>query len=143
MTQPRVAPRGRSSRIASFHARECNHSFQRDDDGVNANDRTQILRVEMMRRMGDGWNLIERSEFHMTMARAVQPPAWRVLIELVNPVNWLTGGTATWPTVTRVLNVSVDEDGTLHRVTSGEVPRRWRHRHGWEVPDGPERRSPV
>jgi hypothetical protein len=117
-------------------------TIERDDGPVNANDRTQILRLEMVRRMSDGWNLIERSEFRMTMAHLVQPPAWRMLVELINPVNWLTGGTVTWPTVTRVLNVSVDEDGVLHRVTSGEVPRRWRQRRDWEAQDGPEPRSP-
>ena len=123
-------------------ARGYSQAIERDDGRVNANDRTQILRVEMMRRMSDGWNLIERSEFRMTMAHLVQPPVWRMLAELVNPAMWLTGGTVTWQIVTRVLNVWVDENGTLHRTTSGEVPRRWRRRRSWEVPHGRELVSP-
>jgi hypothetical protein len=87
--------------------------------------------------MSDGWNLLERSEFEMTMAHVVEPPGWRIGLELVNPLAWLAGG-PTWTEVTRVLHVRVDEQGTLHRTTTGDVPNKWRRPRTWELPDGPE-----
>ena len=104
---------------------------------MNGNTRNARLRIEMMRRMSDGWNLVERSDFQMTMTHVVEPPPWRIALELVNPVAWLAGG-PTWAEVIRVLHLRIDDQGTIQRMTTGEVPRTWSRPRKWEVEDGPE-----
>ncbi|MDR6612927.1 hypothetical protein [Leifsonia sp. 1010] len=60
----------------------------------------QRLREEMLRRMNDGWHLDgEMGSAEMRMLHLVTPPAWRVALELVNPVAWFLG--PTYPTVYR------------------------------------------
>ena len=96
----------------------------------------QRLRKEMMRRMNDGWHLDgDVSSEEMRMRHLVTPPAWRLLIELLNPVAWLLG--PTYPTVYRRMHVRVDEGGRLHRRTTGKIPPDWPQSHSWEAPDGP------
>ncbi len=45
-----------------------------------------------MRRVGDGWDLLERSEFDMTMVQIVIPPPRRIAVDIVNPLadSWRT-----------------------------------------------------
>lgn len=94
------------------------------------------MRLEMMRRMNDGWELDgPRTPTQMTMKHAVMPPAWRIAVDLINPVAWFLG--STWPLVMRTLTVSLEPDGRLHRRTTGDIPRRWRQVHKWDMPDGP------
>ncbi|MFF2494089.1 hypothetical protein [Agromyces sp. NPDC058064] len=69
------------------------------------------------------------------MEHDVSPPAWRLLVELINPLYWL-GGAPTFPIVRRTLHVSVDEQGVLHYRTTGRVPAHW-PRGDWEIEDGP------
>ncbi|NYD66757.1 hypothetical protein [Agromyces atrinae] len=85
--------------------------------------------------MSDGWGLIERTEFAMTMGHLVTPPAWRIALDVINPLAWIIGA-GTYPEVFRTLHVTVDEDGTLTRTTTGEIPPRWTNKRSWEVPDG-------
>ena len=97
----------------------------------------QTLRSEMMRRMNDGWDVDgERTSTQMTMRHVIPPPVWRMGLELINPLAWLIGG-PTWTVEYRTLTVWIDEDGRLHRRTTGEIPRGWPQHHTWEVPDGP------
>jgi len=96
----------------------------------------QRLRSEMMRRMNDGWHLDgDMGSEEMRMVHLVTPPAWRVALELVNPVAWFLG--PTYPTVYRTMHVRVDESGRLHRRTMGQIPSGWPQVHAWEAPDGP------
>jgi hypothetical protein len=96
----------------------------------------RVLRSEMMRRMNDEWHLHGKwTSTEMTMRHIVLPPAWRLALDLVNPVAWLLG--ATWTPAYRTLTIWVDEDGRLQRRTTGRIPRRWPQHHSWEVPDGP------
>ncbi len=62
------------------------------------------------------------------------------MLELLSPVIWC-GGTATSAQVRRWLHVTVDEEGTLSRFTTGDIPPRWRRPFSWEVPDGESRPS--
>lgn len=83
--------------------------------------------------MNDGWALdgdILPSE--MWMIHLVLPPAWRVALELVNPVAWFLG--PTYPTVYRRMRVWVDEAGQVHRSTTGTIPRGWPQAHPWDAP---------
>ncbi|GAA1465985.1 hypothetical protein [Microbacterium thalassium] len=97
---------------------------------------TADLRSEMMRRMDDGWHLDgDRRDDEMWMIHLVHPPAWRFLLEFLNPLSWFLS--PDHPTAQRRLHVWVDEAGVLHRRTTGEIPPRWRQHHSWEVPDGP------
>ena len=94
------------------------------------------LRSEMMRRMNDGWVLHgDRTSTEMTMRHIVLPPMWRLAVDLVNPLAWLLG--ATWTPANRTLTVAADEDGRLHRRTTGKIPKGWPQQYSWEVPDGP------
>lgn len=94
------------------------------------------LRSEMLRRMNDGWVLHgDRTSTAMTMRHIVLPPPWRLAVDLINPWAWLFG--ATWTPAYRTLTVAADEDGHLHRRTTGRIPRRWPQHSSWEVPDGP------
>jgi hypothetical protein len=87
--------------------------------------------------MNDGWDLYgARTGTEMTMRHALLPPVWRLAVDLINPVAWLLGG-PTWTTAYRTLTVWVDEDGRLHRRTTGNVPHGWDQHASWEVPDGP------
>ncbi|WP_157498363.1 hypothetical protein [Leifsonia sp. Leaf336] len=86
--------------------------------------------------MNDGWHLDgDISSEEMRMRHLVTPPAWRLLIEFLNPVAWLLG--PTYPTVYRRMHVRVDEGGRLHRRTTGKIPPDWPQSHSWEAPDGP------
>ena len=69
------------------------------------------------------------------MRHVVLPPAWRLAVDLINPAAWLFG--ATWTPANRTLTVKADEEGRLHRRTTGKIPKRWPQDHSWEVPDGP------
>ncbi|PVZ95765.1 hypothetical protein DDQ50_04615 [Amnibacterium flavum] len=89
----------------------------------------------MMRRMNDGWMVIERNAFSMILVHEVPPPWWRLALELLNPLTWVDS-TSTLGQVKRWLHVSIDEDGTLSRYTIGEIPPRWQRPFSWEVPDG-------
>jgi hypothetical protein len=94
------------------------------------------LRSEMMRRMNDGWVLHgDPTSAEMTMRHIVLPPAWRFAVDLINPLAWLFG--ATWTAAYRTLTVRADEEGRLHRRTTGKIPKSWLQRYSWEVPDGP------
>jgi hypothetical protein len=94
------------------------------------------LRTEMIRRMNDGWDVEgEGTATEMTMRHSVSPPAWRLALDMLNPLVWLFG--PTWPNVYRTLHVRVDEDGRVHRRTTGRIPAHWPQEHAWEVPDGP------
>lgn len=96
----------------------------------------QRLRTEMMRRMNDDWHLdgdIRPAE--LWMRHLVKPPAWRLALELINPVAWFLG--PTYPKVYRRMHIWVDEAGQLHRRTSGSIPSEWLQLHPWEAPDGP------
>ncbi|MFD3444580.1 hypothetical protein ACFDTO_08280 [Microbacteriaceae bacterium 4G12] len=108
---------------------------------MNANTRTGLLRAEMMRRMNDGWVVVERNAFDMVMTHPVPPPWWRTALEAINPLVWVGGMTPLFDRVQRRLHVSVDEDGALSRITSGEVPASWQRHFSWEVPDGTSRGS--
>lgn len=45
------------------------------------------LRAEMVRRVNDGWDVVgELTPNEMRMVHAVPPPAWRILLELLNPL---------------------------------------------------------
>ena len=103
---------------------------------MNANTRTALLRAEMMRRLNDGWVVVERNAFDMVMVHPVPPPWWRIVLEALNPFVWVGGMTPLFDRVERRLLVSVDEDGALFRLTVGEVPPSWRRRFSWEVADG-------
>ena len=96
----------------------------------------QKLRTELMRRMNDDWHLDGdlRAE-EMWLRHLVMPPAWRLALDLVNPLAWLLG--ETYPTVYRRMHVWVTETGDLHRRTTGRIPPRWPQTHSWEQPDGP------
>ena len=86
--------------------------------------------------MNDGWDLDgNRGATEVWMVHVVQPPVWRLLLELVNPLSWYTA--PTYPSVQRRLHVWIDDEGVMHRRTTGKIPRRWRQRHSWDVPDGP------
>lgn len=96
----------------------------------------RALRSEMMRRMNTGRVLHgERTSTKMTMRHIVLPPAWRLAVDLINPLVWLFG--VTWTEAYRTLIVLADEDGRLHRRTTGKIPNRWPQHYSWEVPDGP------
>jgi len=95
------------------------------------------LRREMIRRINEGWDVEgELGATEMTMTHPVRPPAWRILLEFLNPLTWL-GGSPVFPVVFRRLHVWADESGQLHRRTTGDLPRGWRLDTTWEVPDGP------
>lgn len=85
--------------------------------------------------MNDGWTVTERNAFDMVMVHEVPPPWWRLVLELLSPVAWF-GGTSPSAQVQRWLHVTVDEQGTLSRFTTGDIPPRWRRSFSWEVPDG-------
>ncbi|UOQ90789.1 hypothetical protein MUN74_07775 [Agromyces endophyticus] len=104
---------------------------------MNEGARTALLRGEMLARMNQGWDVVEQSAFEMTMTHSATPPAWRMLVELVNPIYWLSGA-PTYPILTRTLRISVDEHGAVHRRTAGELPSHW-PRADWEVDDDPAR----
>ena len=108
---------------------------------MNANTRTALLRAEMMRRMNDGWVVLERSAFDLVMVHYVPPPRWRSVLEALNPVFWVSGMTSLFGRVERRLHVSVDEEGALLRVTVGDIPPSWRRDFSWEVADGAEPRT--
>lgn len=94
------------------------------------------LRLEMVHRMNDDWHLDgDPGIEELWMVHLVHPPAWRLLLELVNPIAWFLG--PNYPTVQRRLHVWIDDDGLMHRRTTGKVPPPWRQRHSWDVPDGP------
>ena len=96
----------------------------------------QRLRTEMMRRMNDDWHLDgDIGPTEMWMLHLVMPPAWRIALELVNPVAWFLG--PTYPTVYRRMHIWVDEAGGLHRRTTGTIPSSWPQQHSWDVTDGP------
>ena len=87
--------------------------------------------------MNDGWDLDgKRTSTEMTMRHIVQPPWWRIGLELINPLAWLLGG-PTWAEPYLTLRVWVDEDGRAHARTTGSVPGGWPQHHSWEIPDGP------
>jgi|GEM_PF-2353411 len=52
----------------------------------------------------------------------------------------MAGGVAI-PAVTVELHVWIDDDGRLWRSTEGELPRGWRRRFAWWVPDGADDRA--
>lgn len=90
----------------------------------------------MMRRMNEGWDLEgERASTEMTMRHIVLPPAWRLALELINPLAWLFG--ATWTPAFRTMTIRVGDDGRLHRRTTGKIPTSWPQQYSWEHPDGP------
>ncbi len=107
---------------------------------MNANTRAKLLRSEMMRRMNDGWVVLERTPFDLVMVHAVPPPWWRAALETLNPVFWVSGMTPLLSQVERRLHVSVDEEGTLLRTTVGDIPPSWQRPFSWEVADGAEPR---
>lgn len=109
-----------------------------DDDHMNANTRTRVLRSEMMRRMNDGWTVVERNTFDMVMVHDVPPPWWRVALDVLSPLSWF-GGIPTYAQVHRWLHVTVNEALTLSRFTTGAVPPAWQRAFTWEVPDGESR----
>ena len=87
----------------------------------------RALRSEMMRRMNDGWDVYgDWTSTEMTMRHVVLPPAWRLAVDLINPLAWLFG--VAWTPAYRTLTVWVDEDGRVHRRTTGSIPSRWPQR---------------
>lgn len=110
---------------------------------MNEGARTAALRREMLLRMNQGWDVARQSAFELTMTHVATPPGWRMLIELINPLYWLSG-VPTYRLHTRTLHIEIDEQGALHRRTTGELPTHW-SRAEWEVEDGSTpapRRSP-
>ena len=89
----------------------------------------------MMQRMNDGWSVLELSPDRLTMRHLVSPPAWRIVLAAINPVEWIAG--PMWPEVHRVLHVWPDKEGNLHRRTTGDIPPRWPQTHDWDIEDGP------
>lgn len=71
----------------------------------------------------------------MTMRHVVLPPAWRLALDLINPVTWMFG--VSWSPAYRTLTVRVAEDVRLYRQTTGKIPSSWPQEYSWEVPDGP------
>lgn len=82
--------------------------------------------------MNDGWDVLGRDGRSLVMVHGVDPPWWRLLLEL--PVAFL-GGVAI-PSVTVRLTVWIDDEGSLWRRTEGEIPRGWRRRFAWWPADG-------
>lgn len=93
------------------------------------------MQQEILRRVNDGWDVVERTTTQVVFVRAVEPPWWRIALEI--PLAVITGSTTT-DDVRRTLTVTFDDDGVIHRRTTGEVPQSWRRARAWEVPDGPE-----
>lgn len=100
---------------------------------MNANERTTILRTDMMRRMSDGWGLEgEREPFAMTMIHAFPSRWWEVVLAVI------LGGVWAIPPGYRTMRVRVDEEGLIHRTSTGEVPRGLRRSTWpWDMPDTP------
>ncbi len=93
------------------------------------------MQRELLARVNDGWDVVERDTQSMTLTHIVPPPWWRILIELPFRVLLSSGSTTT--DVRRTLTVSFDDEGRLQRSTTGEIPRSWQRPFSWEVPDGP------
>ena len=97
------------------------------------NQRTALLRAEMMRRMGDDWHLDgERGAFDMTLKHAVPLRWWEIFLSVV------LSGVFAYPLDYRTAHIWIDEDGVIHSKTTGEYPRGLKNRYrDWEIPDTP------
>lgn len=94
--------------------------------------RRVALDAEVKRRERDGWVVLEKARFEVTMIHDVRPPWWQVLLTLVLGVS----GAAAVVSAERYLRIEALGDGQLHRRTTGDVPRGWPRKRRWEVPDG-------
>lgn len=88
--------------------------------------------AEVRSRERDGWVVIDKSGFEVTLVHHVRPPWWQMLVTLVLAIF----GTAAIASADRYLHIEARNDGKLHRRTTGDVPRGWPRKRRWEVPDG-------
>lgn len=84
--------------------------------------------------MNDGWDVRHRDGRSLVMVHGVDPPWWRVALE----VPFLFLGGMALPEFTVRLTVWIDDEGRLWRLTEGEIPRGWRRRFAWRPADGPD-----
>lgn len=101
-------------------------------DVYDAARRRVALATEVQSRERDGWLVVDKSGFEITMVHDVRPPWWQMLLTLVLAVF----GAAAVASVERYLRIEARKDGQLHRKTTGDVPRGWPRKRRWEVPDG-------
>jgi len=94
------------------------------------NQRTVLLRAEMMRRMGDGWFLEgERTAFELTLKHPVPLRWWDIALAFT------LGGVFAYPGGYRTAHLTIDEDGVIHAITTGEYPPGLRNNfRDWEIP---------
>lgn len=99
-------------------------------DVYDAAQRRRALRREIEHRERDGWMVVDRQPFEVTLMHEVRPP-WRLAV--VDVLLAAIGGGRS--PRRRHLHVEAFENGRLFRATVGDVPGHWPQRF-WEVPDG-------
>ena len=110
------------------------HTQRVSDEGdvYDAARRRVALAAEVKSRERDGWSVVDRSTFAVTMVHDVRPPWWQMLVTLVLALF----GAAAIASAERYLRIEAQNDGQLHRRTTGDIPRGWPRNRRREVPDG-------
>lgn len=103
-----------------------------EGDVYDAARRRVALAAEVKSRERDGWSVVDRSTFEVTMVHDVRPPWWQMMVTLVLALF----GAAAIASAERYLRIEAQNDGQLHRRTTGDIPRGWPRNRHWEVPDG-------